>query len=434
MDYRSVVRIGGFQPGAILVILALWIPHSVSHLQFKWSVGAWGECEHEGCGPGGRQFRDVWCTLQTGHPVLNANCEEEFKPAVRRECTRPCSQDVVLDNPEVYDKNREPYSPEYNDYENSRRGHVGGKLGPDRDDPAESVGIGSEYDGFGGRDFRPGWYPQDSNPREPPRLPITSATSDVEWVVSQWSSCKLESGTKACGRNSGLRHRNVTCERRDSQMTVAMARCLLDEPMPSTQESCELLCRQDCVVSEYSELSGCDSTCQLTNQTRTRVVIVPPRHRGSHCPDLSEMYSCENCSNSYTYQFSPWLPCISIEGSYSMNAHPLIGYQTREISCLQSKGVLTSLRHCTDKLPFTNLKKHRACVMAQDCQVSDWSPLVPHNSSCIGYDGIIQHGYMVRTRQVLQLPMGNGDPCPSKLVDYIRLNKEDIKALRSCKK
>lgn len=153
-------------------------------------------------------------------------------------------------------------------------------------------------------------------------------------------------GAKSCGRNSGIQYRNVTCERKDKQGRVNPARCQIEEPMPVTSQSCELLCKQNCVVSNYSDWSGCDRTCQTSNQTRVRHVIIPPRHRGNHCPVLSEMSVCENCTNSYTYKFSDWLPCVSTGGSYltDITARNLIGYQSREITCLQSKGVLTSLR------------------------------------------------------------------------------------------
>uniref|UniRef100_A0A2C9LDW3 Spondin-like TSP1 domain-containing protein n=1 Tax=Biomphalaria glabrata TaxID=6526 RepID=A0A2C9LDW3_BIOGL len=205
--------------------------------------------------------------------------------------------------------------------------------------------------------------------------------------------------------------------------------------MPQIRETCELLCRQDCVVSDYFNWTECSSTCMLANKTRTRVVIVPPRHRGSHCPELSDMVPCVNCTTSFIYQYMAWLPCTSMDNNYAngMSTHPLIGYQTREVACLQSKGVLASDRYCQERFPHTIPRKARACVMAQDCILSSWSPMTPHNSSCIGYDGVVQHGFMVRTRQVLQLPLGSGDPCPSELVDYIRLNKEDLKSLRSCK-
>lgn len=59
-----------------------------------------------------------------------------------------------------------------------------------------------------------------------------------------------------------------------------------------------------------------------------------------------------------------------------------------------------TISYCSDKLPHTILQKYRACVLPQDCQVSVWSAMRPHNTSCIGYDGQIIHGFMIRTRQV----------------------------------
>ncbi|KAI8778137.1 thrombospondin type-1 domain-containing protein 7A, partial [Biomphalaria glabrata] len=337
----------------------------------------------------------------------------DFKPIVRKSCIKPCSENVVLKG--VGESNRERPLP----------GQEHG--GPKSEEWEPTEPRDNRFDLS--NDF------EREESQNVPRLPLSVATSDVEWVVSQWSSCRLESDNKACGRNSGIRTRNVTCERRDSPVVVSNSRCLLVEPMPQIRETCELLCRQDCVVSDYFNWTECSSTCMLANKTRTRVVIVPPRHRGSHCPELSDMVPCVNCTTSFIYQYMAWLPCTSMDNNYAngMSTHPLIGYQTREVACLQSKGVLASDRYCQERFPHTIPRKARACVMAQDCILSSWSPMTPHNSSCIGYDGVVQHGFMVRTRQVLQLPLGSGDPCPSELVDYIRLNKEDLKSLRSCK-
>ncbi|XP_012942824.1 thrombospondin type-1 domain-containing protein 7A [Aplysia californica] len=245
-------------------------------------------------------------------------------------------------------------------------------------------------------------------------------------------------GVTTCARNSGVKSRDVTCELKKSQTRVSSSRCEAEEPTPVASQSCELLCRQDCVVSEFSDWSVCDKTCEMTNRTRTRRVIVPPRHQGSVCPDLSLMEPCDKCTHSYSYQFSEWLPCTTISGSYlnDVKSHPLIGYQTRDIACLQNKGVLASLRHCADKLPHTLLTKYKGCVMPQDCRVSDWSSIRPHNASCIGYDGQIVIGYWIMTRTVEQLPMGDGKPCPPDLVKYVPMSKDedDIHSLRPCRK
>ncbi|BFZ22563.1 hypothetical protein BsWGS_25602 [Bradybaena similaris] len=406
----------GLQPklvaNTVFVLTVLCASLCMAQMEFRWLFGPWRECQHRSCGPGGRQYREVWCLhIQSNHRVLDTYCEPDFKPAGGRECNKPCTESIILKPPMDEDEtNYANHYPEYPDSDLDWRSFPEGKgQGNEFELPTSRMGHGS---------------------------PSTPSSSDVEWVIDQWSSCRLAQGAKSCGRNSGIQVRNVTCERKDRQGKVSPTRCLMEETMPATNQSCELLCRQNCVVTAYSEWSGCDSTCQLSNQTRIRDVVVPPRHRGSHCPGLSEMRVCENCTRSYTYRFSDWLPCATFSGSYlsDVRTHYLIGYQTREITCLQNKGIMTAISLCSERLPNTALQKHRACVIAHDCQVSPWSAMRPHNTSCIESDGQINHGYMVRNRQVLQLPLGDGQPCPTKLIDYIKLNKEDATQLRPCKR
>ena len=110
-------------------------------------------------------------------------------------------------------------------------------------------------------------------------------------------------------------------------------------------QTCDLQCQQDCVVSDFTIATSCEDTaCQMPNRTWTRRVIVPPRNGGAYCPDLSYMEPCPKCSTAFTYKFSEWSPCTKMAGPKSVLSHPLIGYQSRDITCLQSKGVVASLR------------------------------------------------------------------------------------------
>jgi hypothetical protein len=95
----------------------------------------------------------------------------DFKPTVRRSCIKPCSQDVVLHNTPSYDRGR--LRPKDQDY---------GPETPDSSDWEPTEVRGNRFD-LGGPDY--------GREETRPRLPLSSATSDV---VSQWSSCRLESG------------------------------------------------------------------------------------------------------------------------------------------------------------------------------------------------------------------------------------------------
>ena len=87
-------------------------------------------------------------------------------------------------------------------------------------------------------------------------------------------------------------------------------------------------------------------------------------------------------------------------------------------------------RNCRDKIPDALLFRHQACLIPQDCKVSTWSPLRPHNSSCVGPGGVVVPGFMKQTREVLQLPMGEGLACPPNLLEFVQLHGEDPTKLR----
>ncbi|GFO20406.1 thrombospondin type-1 domain-containing protein 7a [Plakobranchus ocellatus] len=378
-------------------------PHSLQLFSCPPLAGPWTECNHRSCGPGGIQYRNVTCVLWSGQTVLKENCALETKPSEWRSCTKPCGQRVILGQPEEY-PGESPDERYPSGYDSVRESLDQGYTAPD---------WGSRQSGAG-RDF-----------------PTYRDGSGVEWVVSPFGSCKLKPGAE-CGLKNGVQYSNVTCQMIGTQVLVSEARCLQGETRPPSSRPCDYLCKQDCIVSNFTVTTTCEDACQTPNRTWTRRVIVPPRHKGDHCPRLSVMEPCPKCANSFTYQLSEWSPCTNLRGSYlnGVKSHHLIGHQTREISCLQSKGVKASLRFCSDALPETLLVKDRACVMPQDCKVSDWSSISHHNTSCMRQDGTINYGYKIRTRQVLQLPLGEGRPCPSVLTDYIEDTNKDLSLLR----
>ncbi|XP_048238540.1 thrombospondin type-1 domain-containing protein 7A-like isoform X1 [Haliotis rufescens] len=334
-----------------------------------WETGPWGACENERCGFGGTQYREVWCQSDRGHPVHYSYCGSLHKPSEFETCYKDCNAESV-----ILDKN------------------------------------------YGERDS---W----------------SQAVDVVWSVSPWSTCKLSPGSKVCGKYNGVQTRKVICERRDSHIKVEEHLCQVHERKPNRTQPCELLCKQDCIVSLYSSWSKCDSTCRIPNRSKTRRIIVPPRHGGKHCQAFSMMLPCENCTESYSYSLEPWEPCQPFENTFRENVktHPLIGYQKRVINCLASRGTITKLKFCTDKVTEPLLHQHQSCIIPQDCVVSGWSQIEPFNNSCFGENGI-NSGYMIRTLSVLQLPLGNGRPCPDRLHDVIKVDVDDVNNLKPCRR
>lgn len=59
-----------------------------------------------------------------------------------------------------------------------------------------------------------------------------------------------------------------------------------------------------------------------------------------------------------------------------------------------------------EKLPMT----FQACVMAKECQVSEWSEWSPCSKTC--HDTASPKGTRVRTRLIRQFPIGSEKKCP----------------------
>ena len=59
-----------------------------------------------------------------------------------------------------------------------------------------------------------------------------------------------------------------------------------------------------------------------------------------------------------------------------------------------------------ESLPVT----YQACVLAKDCEVSDWTDWSPCSKDCYELNG--PTGERPRTRRVHQFPVGEGEECP----------------------
>ncbi|XP_012935390.1 thrombospondin type-1 domain-containing protein 7A, partial [Aplysia californica] len=159
MEYGSIGITGPFRHAVHFFILVSLLALSqldtaASQSMYTWAVGPFGECEYDGrtkCGPGGKQYREVWCTVRTGTAVLDENCLIDFKPPGGRECAKKCmsSGKVMLKKP--YDgesDNDRDYNPEHSDYDNQGRGYTeAGRWNYDTGGAEKDVLGGAEYGG-----------------------------------------------------------------------------------------------------------------------------------------------------------------------------------------------------------------------------------------------------------------------------------------------
>ncbi|KAM9235501.1 thrombospondin type-1 domain-containing protein 7B [Leptosomus discolor] len=335
--------------------------------QFVWKTGHWGRCVGD-CGSGGIRSRAVWCTHAEGWTTYHANCDQKNKPESQRRCFKVCDWHLEL----------------------------------------------------------------------------------FEWEVSGWDRCGLvpfaggEVGAGACiTAQHGLQRRSVRCLQRLNRTVVAHEICEYFTPQPPAEQACLVPCPRDCVVSEFSGWSDCGTGCAKSLQHRTRVVIAPPLYGGAPCPNLTESRACSAPAcplgeeeHTYSLRVGSWGECqrphhkdIDLAGrtmrdlgldSGERSASGLqgskphhrpgeveIGYQTRQVRCVRSDGKSAALSLCLqDPVPLT----FKSCVIAKDCETSEWSAWSACSQTC-GW-GDLSPGFRSRRRGVRSVAVGAGKQCP----------------------
>lgn len=176
--------------------------------------------------------------------------------------------------------------------------------------------------------------------------PCNHHRTNYKWEVSPWENCKPFLPTLVCKRQVGLQTRSVKCFSVKDKKLRDDDVCSFFSRKPNIERECQIYCPQDCIVSEFSKWSSCES-CAFINKTRTRTVVVPPFAGGKPCPVLSEMRPCPKCIDSFTFKIGPWRKCMEIHTKNSVHKqrfHHYIGYQERDISCLGRHGRLVPLK------------------------------------------------------------------------------------------
>ncbi|XP_063789788.1 thrombospondin type-1 domain-containing protein 7B isoform X1 [Pseudophryne corroboree] len=339
---------------------------------FTWKSGAWGQCIGE-CGPGGLQSRSVWCVHSETWVTHISNCESQDEPASQRNCFKICD-----------------------------------------------------------------WH-----------------RDLFQWEVTEWDTCVLvpysnnevkTRSTECVTAQRGLQQRQVNCVHKANRSITLVEICEHFTPQPPTEQACLVPCPLDCIVSEFSPWSTCSKNCGNHLQYITRSVISAPLYGGSDCPNLTEWRTCpfhSLCSfgeEEYTYSLKvgPWSECrlphvkeINLSGrtmldfgsdsgerSIFRQTGPKsledsgmrdleIGYQTRQVQCMQSDGKNALLSICTqNSMPL----HYQSCIMPRDCEVSEWSAWSLCSKTCQPGGSIL--GLRSRRRDVKHIAVGEGKPCP----------------------
>ncbi|XP_035210294.1 thrombospondin type-1 domain-containing protein 7B-like, partial [Stegodyphus dumicola] len=262
---------------------------------------------------------------------------------------------------------------------------------------------------------------------------------DLRWTIGEWSPCipvKRGLPSTPCRQTSiaGVARRTVNCLFKRTQRIVSSEACEYFWDRPDSEMPCSLDCPQDCIVRKRNVSCippGCKSNGQWIEEV-TDVVIAPDRD-GMLCPSIDHRPVCSPdllpglCKNSdngnrrYLLKISEWSPCqvpdnvnanrISwVEEEIQIALHPLIGLSRRNLTCITEDGEVTDISFC-NVVDVPALV--RRCVVPVHCAVSPWSEWNVTVEGCISSDGKVHPETRIRTRRLLQMPVGTGaEPCP----------------------
>nr|CAB3266953.1 thrombospondin type-1 domain-containing protein 7A [Phallusia mammillata] len=153
----------------------------------------------------------------------------------------------------------------------------------------------------------------------------------------------------------GYQIRQVQCRKKDSESVRRKICMTWDKPI--TSRACAVGCRQDCILSQWSEWSSCQLECEklIMNLNSSFHSFAPPnlvsmyqrrrryvvQHRvGSGEPCRLELEQVRKCTDSqqcslYQWHSSKWSPCVLARGVTSMfkGRGKCSGINTRSVKC-----------------------------------------------------------------------------------------------------
>uniref|UniRef100_A0A8C8WSX4 Thrombospondin type-1 domain-containing protein 7B n=1 Tax=Panthera leo TaxID=9689 RepID=A0A8C8WSX4_PANLE len=241
------------------------------------------------------------------------------------------------------------------------------------------------------------------------------------WLMSE-GVCIPDHGK--CGR--GHRILKAVCQN-DRGEDVSGSLCPASPPPERT--ACEIPCRMDCVVSEWTEWSSCSQSCSNKNadgkQTRSRIILALPGEGGKPCPAtqaLQEYRSCNDHSCMQLYwETSPWGPCsedtlvTALNATIGWNGEATcgVGIQTRRVFCVKSHVGQVMTKRCPDS---TRPETVRPCLLPckKDCTVTAFSEWTPCPRSCQPGNATVKQS---RYRIIIQEAANGGQECPDTLFE-----------------
>ncbi|XP_019481931.1 PREDICTED: thrombospondin type-1 domain-containing protein 7B [Hipposideros armiger] len=192
---------------------------------------------------------------------------------------------------------------------------------------------------------------------------------------------------------------------------------------------CEIPCRMDCVVSEWTAWSSCSQSCSNKNsdgkQTRSRTILALAGEGGKPCPPSQALHEYRSCNDHSCMQLhwetSPWGPCsedtlvTALNATIGWNGEATcgVGIQTRKVFCVKSHVGQVMSKRCPDS---TRPETVRPCLLPckKDCTVTSFSEWTPCPRLCQSGNATIKQS---RYRIVIQEAANGGQGCPDTLFE-----------------
>ncbi|XP_005315890.2 thrombospondin type-1 domain-containing protein 7B isoform X1 [Ictidomys tridecemlineatus] len=393
--------------------------------RYSWRTSEWKECQVSPlleqqdphwhvtgpvCG-GGIQTREVYCAQSTPaataqrakevfRPVENALCSGPA-PTASQLCSVPCSTDCIVSSWSAWGLclHENCRDPQGRKGFRTRQRHV----------LMESTGPAGHCP-----------HLMESVPCEDPMC--------YQWVALE-GICIPDHG------KCGLGHRILKAVCQDDRgENVAGSLCPI--PPPPERMACEIPCRMDCVVSEWTVWSSCSQSCSNKNsdgkQTRSRSILALAGEGGKPCPPsqaLQEYRVCNDhpCMQLY-WETSPWGPCLentlvtALNATVGWNGEATcgVGIQTRRVFCVKSHVGQVMTKRCPDS---TRPETVRPCFLSckKDCIVTAFSEWTPCPRLCQPGNTTIKQS---RYRIIIQEAANGGQECPDTL--YEERECEDV--------
>uniref|UniRef100_A0A672T3S8 Thrombospondin type-1 domain-containing protein 7A n=1 Tax=Sinocyclocheilus grahami TaxID=75366 RepID=A0A672T3S8_SINGR len=379
-------------------------------IMYHWQTGPWGPCvedtttsinssssaEKSTCTVG-VQTRKVICVKVNVGQVPPKKCPEAPRPESVRPCLLPCKRDCIVT----------PFS-EWTECPTSCE--TGTNAQKNKQFRYRMI---IQMSANGGQECPDVLY-------EEKDCPTPSVCPGYRWKTHKWRKCQLvpwsirrdsKGAQENCG--AGVQTRAISCRQLDG--TVAdVVQCLkFASSMPVMSQPCQLLCRDDCQLSNWSKFSPCTSDC-VGVRTRRRALVGKSKKKdkcknGQMYP-LSETQYCP-CDKYNAQPVGNWSDCILPEGRVESAVGVKVqgdvkecgqGYRYQAMVCYDQDNKLVETSRCN-----SHGYLEEACIVPcpSDCKLSEWSNWSRCSKSC-------GSGVKVRSKWLREKPYNGGRPCP----------------------